>query len=407
MVGVIQSRMQKILVVLICFIITACGGGGGSTVSTPPTPPISAIHTVMSPGNNFNGIPNITAADLNGDGLEDVVVSGWNPNVLTAYLFIFIQNSDGTLTDKTSELLANNVIEGSQRIEVADFDNDGHVDIFIPGFGDDAGTHLPGVTYTAHSIMFWGTSSQYVRDVWTDRNWAHGACIGDLNNDGKIDILAAGAGYSGGDVGGIYMNNGNRTFTLQPTTVLTDNGFASCAVIKEGTDSLIYLSNNKYIAGQLRSQIIKMDASLAITAQTWLPYDSYDPIDVIATDMNGDGKKDLIVIKNDSAVTLPGPTLIYTNNGDSTFTVTSTLPLTRSAFYGRALTIDGTPSFFISGDRDNAMVYKGTTRYKSTAFTDMSAGSINAGVVALYQNATLGKTYILQMIDNVFKTREL
>lgn len=386
--------------------LIGCGGGGGSTVSTPPTPPISAIHTVMSPGNNFNGIPNITAADLNGDGLEDVVVSGWSSDVATAFVYIFIQNSDGTLTDKTSELLANNVIEGSQRIEVADFDNDGHVDIFIPGFLD--GTGVVGFRYSAHSVMFWGTSGQYTRENWADLNAAHGACIGDLNNDGKVDILAAGAGYNGGDVGGIYLNNGNRTFTLQPTTVLADNGFASCAVIKEGTDSLIYLSNNKYIAGQLRSRIIKMDASLAITAETLIAYDAYDPIDVIATDMNGDGKKDLIVIKNGADVGgLGGPTMIYTNNGDSTFTVTSTLPLTRSAFYGRALTIDGTPSFFISGDRDNAMVYKGTTRYKSTAFTDMSAGSINAGVVALYQNATLGKTYILQMIDNVFKTREL
>jgi hypothetical protein len=353
----------------------------------------------MSPGDKFNAIPNITAADLNGDGLEDVVISGWNMDVLTAYVYVFIQNSDGTLTDKTTELLANNIIEGSQRIEVADFDGDGHVDIFIPGFGDVS------QIYAAHSVMFWGTSGQYIREDWADKNAAHGACIGDLNNDGKLDILSAGAGYSGGDVGGIYINNGNRTFTLQPTSVLTDNAFSSCAVIKDGADSLIYLSNNKYVAGQIRSRIIKMDPSLTITSETLLTYDIYDPIDVIATDYNGDGKKDLIVIKNDNAVPLPGPTLYYVNNGDGTFTVANTLPLTRSAFYGRALTIDGVPSLFISGDNDNAMVYKGTTRYKPTAFKDMAGGAKDAGVVAIYSGH--GKNYVLQLVNNVFKTQEL
>ena len=122
--------------------------------------------------------------------------------------------------------------------------------------------------------------------------------------------------------------------------------------------------------------------------------------------MNGDGKKDLIVIKNGSDVGyLGGPTMIYTNNGDGSFSVTNTLPLTRSAYYGRSLIIDGVPSFFISGDADSAMVYKGTTRYKPTAFKDMASGATSAGVVAIYSGH--GKNYVLQLVNNVFKTQEL
>ena len=190
-------NIKVIAPILLTLVLTACGGGGGGGGASPATP-VSSLSTVAHI-TNANTVNNITAADLNGDGLEDIVVSGWNYDVLTAYVYIFIQNADGSLTDKTHDLLSNNVIEGSQRILVADFDSDGHIDIFVPGFGD--GSQI----YAAHSIMFWGSSGQYIREVWSDKNAAHGACIGDLNNDGKMDILAAGGGFSGGDVGGMRI----------------------------------------------------------------------------------------------------------------------------------------------------------------------------------------------------------
>ncbi len=156
----------------------------------------------MSIGSHTNQVATYAAGDLNGDGLEDVVVSGWNADAATAYVYIFTQNTDGTLTDKTSQLLANNVIEGSNRIEIADFDADGHMDIFIPGFRD--GLRI----YGAHSVMFWGATGQYVREDWADVNSAHGACIADMNNDGKPDLLVGGAAYNDNAVGGVYINNG-------------------------------------------------------------------------------------------------------------------------------------------------------------------------------------------------------
>jgi hypothetical protein len=124
-------RMGALIVIATSLIVGCGGGGGGSAGGGTPSPQISSV---MNIGSHTNQVTTYAAGDLNGDGLEDVVVSGWNVDSTTAYVYVMLQNSDGTLTDKTSQLLANNVIEGSQRILIGDFDADGHVDRTCPNF---------------------------------------------------------------------------------------------------------------------------------------------------------------------------------------------------------------------------------------------------------------------------------
>jgi len=48
-------------------------------------------------------------------------------------MHIFYQNADGSMTDKTSQVISNNAIEGAGTgIKTADIDGDGYIDIFIP-----------------------------------------------------------------------------------------------------------------------------------------------------------------------------------------------------------------------------------------------------------------------------------
>lgn len=389
--------MKHLLIVLFAFVLTACGGGGSAGTTPTPTPiPIPTtptIATVANVGSHTNQVATYAAGDINGDGLEDVVVSGWNFDSSTAYVYIFTQNSDGTLTDKTSQLLANNVIEGSNRIEIADFDSDGRMDIFIPGFRD--GSRI----YGAHSVMFWGSTGQYVRDDWADVNSAHGACIADMNNDGKPDLLVGGSSVNDNAVGGVYINNGNRQFTLN-TTVLPNNYFAACSAIKTNTATTVYFGGNNSVVGY-RDSITTYDFLLNVISIVGMQSDNtLDSIDVFVADLDGNGQHDFVVSIDGVNVPDAGPRMIVTTAG----VIISTLESKRSMYFGRALS--STTAFF-AGDTNNASVYKGLTKYKPTSFIDMASGNQSFMDAFVYQNSGQEKIYMLQLSNGVYKTREM
>jgi len=378
--------LNALVLYLVVLILASCGGGGGGSASSNVATSATAVLTLP----NTNGFYTQAVGDLNGDGLDDVVVSGWTMNRATNYVYIFMQNADGTLTDRTS-LLPNNVVAGSQRVVLADFDADGYVDIFIPGFGEATA----GMTYQ-NSVMFWGGSGSYTRSDWTDASMAHGACTGDLNNDGKIDLLIAGSG--------VWINNGSRSFTLN-STVLGNNYFTACAVVKEATSNTIYLAQNNSVAG-FQDAIAVYDFSLNLTSATGYQTDgNYDTSDVVVADLTGDGNKDFVLSINGIAVLAAGPRQILAYTGANTYAYSSTLESKRSHYYAHKLTVGSNDAVLFSGDASNASLYVGTTKMYSNRFTAMSSSGEYANV---YQNATTGKLYMFQLINSkTFYTQEL
>ena len=382
-------RTVATLVIATLLIVGCGGGGGGSAGGGSPTPSTPQVSSVMNIGSHVNQVATYAAGDLNGDGLEDVVVSGWNSDVATAYVYIMMQNSDGTLTDRTSQLLANNVVEGSQRVLIGDFDADGHVDIFIPGFGDGA------QIYAAHSVMFWGTTGQYVREDWSDLNSAHGACVADMNNDGKPDLLVAGTSYSGA-IGGVYMNNGNRSFTLN-TSIVPSDYWDTCAVIKTASNNVIYFGGMSTSAGY-RDSLITYDFSMNAVSTVPLQTQSVDTIDAVVADLDGNGQKDFVLSVDTSNTT--GERIIVSTTGATVATVETGK---YSLYFGRTLT---NSSVFFAGDTNNASVFNGLTKYKASSFADMAASTQSFIDAFVYQNAQ-GKLYMLELLNGVYKTREM
>ena len=383
--------MRRLALILLTLVLTACGGGGGggTTVNTPLASARVAVMTLPQ----TNRVYNEAVGDLNGDGLDDVVISGWNYDNATAYVYILIQNADGTLTNRTS-LLPNNVIPGSQRVLLADFDNDGYVDIFIPGFGD--GT----VMTSQHSVVFWGTGGTYTREDWTDSSQAHGACIGDLNNDGKIDILISGSGA--------WINNGSRSFTLNAALIPSywNTHFTACAVIKEATSNTVYISGNNLIGGYRDTiAVYGFGLNLMYTTGQNQTSDNYDAVNVVVADLTGDGHKDFVLSLNSINVPADGPRKILAYTAPNTYTYSGTLETVSSQYFDRALSIDGVDSVFFSGDAPTASVYKGTTKYKPGAFTSMSTSRWDP--VNVYQNTSNGKIYMLELINGTFYIQEM
>lgn len=396
-------NIKVIAPILLTLVLTACGGGGGGGGGNPSTP-ITSLKVSVTAAVDPSGIYYMQSADLNNDGLEDVVVSAWNRDDYINHVYIFIQNANGTLTDKTSTLLANSVVQGTSHILINDFNKDGHVDIFLSGYKEDNIGQV-GVP----SVMLWGSSTQYIRQDW-DINLAAGACMSDFNNDGYMDLLVAGGGFTAqNDIGGIYLNNTNQTkFTLQANNILGDNQFSSCAAFKNGTDTVVYLGNNTF-TNPPQNRILTIDSSLNVTSQTIVAVSAnYYSVDAVAVDLNNDGSVDFVDIQNGNAgaVDSVGPKILYKNNNDGTFTAT-TLSSALSGMYSKVLSINGTPSLFVSGSVQNAHMLQGSAKINVSSFTDMAAGTSAQDVAMIYQNTSNGKIYMLELLDGTFYTQEL
>ena len=395
--------MKQILTVLFCVVLTACGGGGGGASSAPSSQTSAAAETSITIASS-NTSYNSATGDLNGDGLDDVVVSGWNYDSSTAYIWVLIQNANGTLSDQTSTLLPVNTTHGGQHVFIADFDNDGKNDIFVPGFID--GSAIAPTT----SVMFWNNGTTFSQQQFTEQVAAHGACFDDINGDGKLDILAAG-GTNGGV---LYINNGNRSFTTD-TATLNNDWFATCGVIHQANGDInILMGNNRNLAGY--TSVVKVyDSNLQFKNYVGInTIAGEDLINSAVFDANGDGRKDFVMAFSNVYPALPSRRLLL-NNGIDSYVDGQQLDTLGSEYFTLVTTLpDGTPAVFLPETGGGSRLYyvnNGTmVAYKPTAFADM-AGTNQVLVTTIYKNSVQGKIYMLQLLNNgsdsKFKTREM
>lgn len=122
----------------------------------------------------------VAAGDLNGDGLNDLLMT-YGGNTPYAKIGVFLQNAGGAL----SSSLSYSAYDIPEPVEIGDLNNDGRQDVAIAHggwnalsvfFQDDHGILQP---YETYGIPY---ASQYN---------PHGMDLGDLNNDGFLDVAIA------------------------------------------------------------------------------------------------------------------------------------------------------------------------------------------------------------------------
>jgi hypothetical protein len=176
-------------------IITGPGPGGGPEIKVFDGKNGGVILDFMAFDPNFRGGVFVAAADVNGDGFADIIVgadAGGGPEVRV------FSGKDGSA--QFSFFAYDPNFAGGVRVAGGDINGDGHADIIT----------APGVNGGPEVRVFDGGTGVVLRDYMAyDPNFTGGVYVaaGDVNNDGKADIIT-GSGALPGQAANVRIFNG-------------------------------------------------------------------------------------------------------------------------------------------------------------------------------------------------------
>jgi hypothetical protein len=291
-------------------------------------PPNSGSNSIFSLaptyGSGGSGAFSVAAADVNGDGKLDLIVTNsCDDSNCDGTVGVLLGNGDGTFQ------AAVNYSSGfdTESVAVADVNGDGKPDLLVANecssanctngsvgvlLGNGDGTFQAVITYSSGGYDSWSLA------------------VGDINGDGKPDLIVTNFcvddNCSSDGTVGVLLSNGDGTF--QPVVTYDSGGNRSFSVVVrdvngDGKPDLLVANNcasDDCANGSVGVLLGKGDG----TFQSPVTYDSggFEAQSVAVADVNGDGKLDLLVA---NAICLnvgacgTGSVGVLLGNGDGTF----------------------------------------------------------------------------------------
>jgi hypothetical protein len=172
----------------------------------------SSYTTIDLPSNlNTNAASNLNFGDFDQDGTLDYVRNrrrGGFP-VNTPFSNIF------NLNDETSSSYDTDLSNAYQKTNSAytyDFTNDGTIDYFVINDGGTSDRY-----YISDNQLFSEVGASYLRED----SYSYGAAVGDVDNDGDLDIYRTTADNQTSLQNGFFRNDGHGNFTKEPLGITT------------------------------------------------------------------------------------------------------------------------------------------------------------------------------------------
>lgn len=253
----------------------------------------------------------IAIGDFNGDGRPDIVEG------TTGGVQVVVNSGSGILRAPLSISDIQGPWTASMVMNSSDFNRDGYADLSVVDYSDEHGYIEPGI-----DLLLGGPKNALTKGsgiglgfyAFSDFTTVPPA-IGDFNHDGHLDIAVATTGnVMWNDANSdnqpytqVYFGDGKGNFPTQgPALDLNSNFYAAGDFNGDGKADLASLDGSTF-----EILIGKGDGTFADPVSYEV---GSNPVFVLQTDLNGDGKKDIIVVNqggNDVSVLL--------GKGDGTF----------------------------------------------------------------------------------------
>ena len=245
----------------------------------------------------------VAMADLNGDGIPDLVV----PNNYSNNVSVFLGNGDGTFQPAVNY----DAGTGAIFVAIADLNHDGIPDLAVADLGGTSGGN-PG---TVSILLGKGDGTFGAAQSFAAGLTPRTVVVGDFNGDGVPDLAVAAegtasTGYPDGAIS-VLLGNGDGTFgaaasypaPVRPAFVVTADF--------NGDGHLDLAVANYAIPGTVSVLLGKGDGTFAAAVQYSTGSLAYG---LAVGDLNGDGKPDLAVANaGENYVS------VLLGNGDGTF----------------------------------------------------------------------------------------
>jgi formylglycine-generating enzyme required for sulfatase activity len=260
---------------------------------------ITTGNIVSDGGNSFNGV----WGDYDNDGNLDLFVA----NLDHQNNFLYHNKGDGTFEKVTTGAVVTDAASSAAGAW-ADCDNDGNLDLFVANFWGEN-----NCLYRNNGDGTFATVS--TGSIVSDGGFSCSCALADYDNDGHLDVFVSNGGGAQNENNFLYRNNGNGTFTkVTAGGIANDGGYsAGCAWADYDNDGYpdLFVCNMYSAASFLYHN--NRDGSFTRVTQGDIAAATGDFAGCAWGDYDNDGFLDLFVANGGQKNNL------YHNNRDGTF----------------------------------------------------------------------------------------